>query len=63
MLSGAITTGKSLLEECGTVEIIETDRQDHVPGMSDVFFWVAVDDAKSFKKELRNVILAAIKGQ
>ena len=53
---------KSLLEECGSVEIIETDRHDHVPGMSDVFFWVAVGDPKDFKKELRTVISAAIKG-
>jgi hypothetical protein len=51
-----------LLEECRSVEIIETDRHDHVPGMSDVFFWVAVDDPKIFKKELRTVISAAIKG-
>ena len=53
---------KSLLEECRSVEIIETDRHDHVPGMSDVFFWVAVDDPKNFQKELRTVITAAIKG-
>ena len=51
-----------LHEECRSVEIIETDRHDHVPGMSDVFFWVAVDDPKIFKKELRTVISAAIKG-
>jgi len=54
---------KSLLEECGSVEIIETDRHDQVPGMSDVFFWVAIDDPKIFKKQLRTVISAAIKGE
>jgi len=54
---------KSLLEECGSVEIIETGEHDQVPGMSDVFFWVAIDDPKIFKKELRTVISAAINGE
>jgi hypothetical protein len=52
-----------LLEECGSVEIIETGEHDQVPGMSDVFFWVAINDPKIFKKELRTVISAAIKGE
>ena len=52
---------KSLIEECGSVNLIVTSEHDHVPGMSDVFFWVAIDDAKKFKKELRNVILASVK--
>ena len=52
---------KSLLEECGSVEVIETGRHDQAPGMSDVFFWVAIDDPKNFKKELCTVISAAIK--
>jgi hypothetical protein len=52
-----------LLEECSSVEIIEADRHDQVPGMSDVFFWVVIADAKKFKKELRIVILAAVKGE
>jgi len=54
---------KSLLEECGSVDVIETGQHDQVPGMSDVFFWVAIDDPKNFKKELRTVISAAIKGE
>jgi hypothetical protein len=54
---------KSLLEECDSVEIIETGRQDQVPGMSDVFFWVSIVDAKKFKKELFSVITASIKGE
>jgi len=54
---------KSLIEECGSVNLIVTGEHDQVPGMSDVFFWVAIDDAKKFKKELRNVILASVKSQ
>ena len=50
---------KDLLEECEGVEIIETGGQDHTPGMSDVFFWVAVFDPKNFKKSLRKAILAS----
>jgi hypothetical protein len=54
---------KSLLEECESVEIIETGEHDQVPGMSDVFFWVAVYDPKSFMKELRMVILETVKNE
>ncbi|SMC82987.1 hypothetical protein [Polynucleobacter kasalickyi] len=54
---------QSLLEECRSVEIIETGENDEAPGMSDVFFWVAIDDPKKFKKELRTIILAAIKSK
>ncbi len=50
---------KSLLEECETVEIIETGSQDHTPAMSDVFYWVAITDPKKFKQELRAAMLAA----
>jgi hypothetical protein len=50
---------KSLLEECENAEIIEADSQDHAPGMSDVFFWVAIADSKKFSQELRTVMLAA----
>lgn len=49
---------KSLLEECTTAEIIETGSQDHTPGMSDVFYWVAITDQKKFRQELRAVMLA-----
>jgi len=49
---------KSLLEECPTADIIETGAQDHTPGMSDVFFWVAISDLKQFKRELRAAMLA-----
>jgi len=51
---------KSLLEECDSVEIIETGEQDEIPGMSDVFFWVAVDDPKRFEKQLRKVISSVL---
>jgi hypothetical protein len=49
---------KNLLEECTTAEIIQTGAQDHTPGMSDVFYWVAITDQKKFRKELRAVMLA-----
>lgn len=49
---------KSLLEECEAVEIIETGTQDDAPGMSDVFFWVAINDPEKFKIELRAAMLA-----
>lgn len=49
---------KSLLEKCEAVEITETGRQDDAPGMSDVFFWVAINDPKKFKRELRAAMLA-----
>jgi hypothetical protein len=52
---------QTLLEGCGSVEIIETGSSDEVPGMSDVYFWVAIGDTKKFKKELRTLILTAIK--
>lgn len=50
---------QSLLQECRSVEIIKTGCQDDVPGMSDVFFWVAIIDPKKFRQELRAVMLAA----
>lgn len=52
---------KSLLEECEGVEITETGTQDDAPGMSDVFFWVKVENPKKFKRELRAAMLAANK--
>jgi hypothetical protein len=54
---------KSLLEECENAEIIETGSQDHAPGMSDVFFWVAIADSKKFSQELRTVMLAAARNR
>ena len=48
---------KSLLEECENAEIIETGSQDHTPGMSDVFFWVVINDPEKFKSELRAAML------
>ena len=49
---------KSLLEECATAEIIETGSRDHTPGMSDVFYWLAITDQKKFRQELRDIMLA-----
>ena len=54
---------KSLLEECENAEIIQTGSQDHAPGMSDVFFWVAIADSKKFSQELRTVMLAAARNR
>ena len=54
---------KSLLEECENAEIIETGSQDHAPGMSDVFFWVAISDPKKFSQELSTVMLAAARNR
>ena len=54
---------KSLLEECENDEIIETGSQVHDPGMSDVFFWVAIADSKKFSQELRTVMLAAARNR
>lgn len=48
---------KDLLDECGSATIIETGDQDDMPGMSDVFYWVAVDDEERFRAELRAVLL------
>jgi hypothetical protein len=50
---------QSLLEECEEVEVTETGTQDDAPGMSDVFFWVAINDPKKFKRQLRAAMLAA----
>jgi hypothetical protein len=49
---------KSLLKECDAAEIIETSSQDPAPGMSDVFFWIAITEPKKFRQELRAVMLA-----
>jgi hypothetical protein len=54
---------RSLLEECENAEIIQTGSQDHAPGMSDVFFWVAISDPKKFSQELRTVMLAAARNR
>jgi hypothetical protein len=54
---------RSLLEECENAEIIQTGSQDHAPGMSDVFFWVAIADPKKFSQELRTVMLAAARNR
>jgi hypothetical protein len=54
---------KSLLEECENAEIIQTGSQDHAPGMSDVFFWVAISDPKKFSQELSTVMLAAARNR
>ena len=54
---------KSLLEECENAEIIQTDSQDQAPGMSDVFFWVAISDPKKFSQELSTVMLAAARNR
>jgi hypothetical protein len=50
---------KSLLEECGSATIIETGDQDDAPGMSDIFYWITVDDEELFRSELRAVMLKA----
>lgn len=52
---------QSLLGECGSANIIETVEIDEVPGMSDVFYWVEVDDSEMFRSELRTAMLSAIK--
>ena len=52
---------KSLLEECSSIEIIEVEEHDEIPGMSDKYFWVAVDDEEKFKEELRGMISSIIK--
>lgn len=52
---------KSLLEECGSIEIIEVEEHDEIPGMSDAYYWVAVDDEEKFKEELRGMISSIIK--
>ena len=54
---------KSLLEECANAEIIETGSQDHAPGMSDVYFWVAIADPKKFSQELCTAMLTAARNR
>jgi hypothetical protein len=54
-------TWKRLLEECPSAEIIKVDTWDELPSMSDTFYWVAVNDAKQFRSELRSAIVSALK--
>lgn len=51
---------QSLLTECGSATIIEIGDQDEMPGMSDIFYWVAVDNPEEFRCELREVMLSSI---
>lgn len=48
---------QSLLEECHSVSTVEVGQQDDVPGMSDVFYWVPVDNPLQFGRELRLAII------
>jgi hypothetical protein len=48
---------RSLLEECGSAEIIPVIEYDLAPGQSDISFFVAIDNPEKFKRELRKVIL------
>ena len=52
---------KSLLEECSSIELIEIEEHDEIPGMSDTYYWIAIDDEEKFKKELRGVISSLLK--
>lgn len=49
---------QSLIGECGSATVIETGGQDDMPGMSDTFYWVSVDDEELFRCELRSAMLA-----
>jgi len=50
---------QSLLNECPSVTCIEDSEIDEMPGMSDAYFWVAVDFPKQFGRELQEVIMRA----
>lgn len=48
---------QSLLDACQSATVIETSETEGGPGMSDTFYWVAVDNPERFGRELREVIL------
>jgi len=50
---------RSVIEEFESVTLIEIEEYEGGPGMSDTFYWVAVDDLDKFREELREIILSA----
>lgn len=48
---------QDIIEECPSADCLEIGEQDDRPGMSDVFYWVAIDDADQFARELRAFIV------
>jgi hypothetical protein len=50
---------RSLIEECESVTLIEIEEHEGGPGMSDTYYWVAVDDLDTFRAEVREIILSA----
>ncbi len=48
----------TLLEECSSITIIEIEEYEGGPGMSDTYYWVAVDDPELFCRELKEIMLS-----
>ena len=46
-----------LVERCDAAECIEVGDVDQIPGMSDVFYWIAINDADVFARQLREAIV------
>lgn len=51
------TNWQDLLEECGSATLVEVGEIDEVPGQSDVYYEVQVDDETAFAAELRAAML------
>lgn len=50
---------QTLLRKCKAADLIEIDEHEGGPGMSDTFYWVVVHDLDEFRRELRELMLAA----
>ena len=48
---------QDVIEACPSADCLEVSEQHDVPGMSDVSYWIAIDDADRFARELRAFIV------
>ena len=47
---------QSILLDCYAAECMEVDEQDDLPGMSDVFYWVCVEDPVQLARQIREFV-------
>lgn len=51
---------QTVIDDCPSSNYFQIGEQDGAPGMSDVFFWVSVEDPREFSRELRILLVDAL---
>ena len=49
---------QSLLDSCDEALLYETGTIDEIPGRSDVYYWISVDNPRRFARQLRELIIS-----